>query len=115
MEYKKYMKYFVDVPGEKKSVKEEVVEKLPKVNSIINDIEGSINEEFNLSERVVYDRHAQKPELSSRMVEMVKRQITGMKGYTLSRVYETKGTYRMVFESDEDGCFEITIKEKVRP
>ena len=31
---------------------------------------------------------------------------------TLSRVYETKGSYRMVFESEQDGNFEITIREK---
>ena len=60
----------------------------------------------------MYDRNASKPELSPRMVEMVKRQVKGMNGYTLSRVYETKGTYRMVFESDNDGTFEITIREK---
>jgi hypothetical protein len=46
------------------------------------------------------------------MVEMVKRQVRGMNGYTLSRVYETKGTYRMVFESEGDGTFEITVREK---
>jgi hypothetical protein len=35
-----------------------------------------------------------------------------MEGYKLSRVYETKGCYRMVFESDENGVFEISIREK---
>ena len=43
---------------------------------------------------------------------MVKRQVKGMNGYTLSRVYESKGSYRMVFESEQDGNFEITIREK---
>lgn len=114
MEYKKYMKYLVDIPEEikNKSVENESTVVVPKINSIITDIEENVSKEFNLSERVVYDRNAKKPELSERMVEMVKRQITGMNGYTLSRVYETKGTYRMVFESDGDGCFEITIREK---
>jgi len=114
MEYKKYMKYFVDMPKKDKPITQEIINNVPKVNSVIEDIEGSINEEFNLSERVVYDRHANKPELSTKMVEMVKRQITGMNGYTLSRVYETRGTYRMVFESEGEGCFEITIKEKLK-
>jgi len=81
-------------------------------NNIIREIEDGINKEFNLSERVVYDRYAAKPQVSSKMVEMVKRQIKGMEGYKLARVYETKGSYRMVFESESDGCFEISIKEK---
>ena len=111
MNYKDYIIQMTDViPNDKKVKKESIT--APKVNNIIKDIEDNISEEFNLSERVVYDRYANKPELSPRMVEMVKRQVRGMNGYTLSRVYETKGTYRMVFESDSDGCFEVTIKEK---
>ena len=43
---------------------------------------------------------------------MVKRQIKGMEGYKLTKVYETKGTYRMVFESETDGIFEVSIRER---
>ena len=110
MNYKDYIEQITDIIPKKKKIRESIP--VPKVNNIIKDIEDNISEEFNLSERVVYDRNANKPELSPRMVEMVKRQVRGMNGYTLSRVYETKGTYRMVFESDSDGCFEVTIKEK---
>ena len=115
MNYKDYINQMTDIIPENKKIKKDTKEyapKPPKVNNIIKNIENSVNEEFNLSERVVYDRHAQKPELSPRMVEMVKRQVRGMNGYTLSRVYETKGTYRMVFESEGDGTFEITVREK---
>ena len=97
-------------PPEGDSRGQELEEDTP--NKIIQDIEDGIKEEFNLSERIVYDRHDVKPKVSPRMVEMVKRQIKGMEGYKLSRVYETKGCYRMVFESDENGVFEISIREK---
>ena len=112
MDYKKYIKEITDLFPEDSPAKNTNEIKLPKVNNVIQDIQDSITKEFNLSERVVYDRHAQKPELSPRMVEMVKRQVKGMNGYTLARVYETKGSYRMVFESEQDGNFEITIREK---
>ena len=49
-------------------------------------------------------------------IEIIKRfvlnKIDELDQIQLSRVYETKGSYRMVFESDNDGCFEVTIKEK---
>ena len=114
MDYKDYIGQMTGIIPEDKKIKKKIKEStpVPKVNNIIKDIQDNVNKEFNLSERVVYDRNAQKPELSPKMVEMVKRQVRGMSGYTLSRVYETKGTYRMVFESDNDGCFEVTIKEK---
>ena len=66
---------------------------------------------FSLVERIVYDRNAGKPKASPKMIEMIKRQMRGMQGYKLSRVYETKGSYRMVFESEQEGNFEISIKE----
>jgi len=118
MDYKKAIEQMHDIsedkgkntPQPKENPKDQYVENSP--NQIIQDIENGISEEFNLSERVVYDRHAVKPKVSPRMVEMVKRQIKGMEGYKLSRVYETKGCYRMVFESDVDGIFEISIREK---
>tara|TARA_B100000131_G_scaffold322217_2_gene375438 strand:+ start:126 stop:482 length:357 start_codon:yes stop_codon:yes gene_type:complete len=87
-------------------------QEVDEVNKIIQGIEDSVNEEFNLSERLVYDRHATKPQVSPRMIEMVKRQINGMKGYKLTKVYETKGTYRMVFESETEGVFEVSIRER---
>ena len=96
------------IPPEGNSQGQEVEE----VNKIIQGIEDNITEEFNLSERLVYDRHASKPQVSPRMVEMVKRQIKGMEGYKLTKVYETKGTYRMVFESETDGIFEVSIRER---
>ena len=107
MDYKDYMKQMGEItsPSKKKISK-------PKKNSIIEDIKNNINEEFNLNERIVYDRNAGKPKASSKMVEMIKRQMKGMQGYTLSRVYETRGSYRMVFESEQDGNFDISIKER---
>ena len=118
MDYKNAMKQMYGIDEKKKK---EIPPSPPEGNSqgqdldennIIKEIENSIDKEFNLSERIVYDRYATKPQVSPKMVEMVKRQIKGMEGYKLSRVYETKGSYRMVFESDTDGCFEISIKEK---
>tara|TARA_B100000287_G_C20521072_1_gene737013 strand:+ start:261 stop:599 length:339 start_codon:yes stop_codon:yes gene_type:complete len=111
MDYKDYIKQMGLLPEKEKKVKKESIQK-PKVNSVIQDIEENFSNEFNLSERLVYDRNASKPKVSSRMIEMVKRQIKGMEGYKLSRVYETKGSYRMVFESETEGVFEISIKEK---
>ena len=64
-----------------------------------------------INERIIYDRNSKAIKMSGRMVEMVKRQVGSMKGYKLSRMYETKRSYRLVFESDDDGHFEITVRE----
>ena len=79
-----------------------------KVDALSNNIE--IPEKY-INERVVYDRNSEKVKMSPKMMEMVKRQVRGMKGYKLSRVYETKNSYRPVFESENEGIFEVNIKE----
>jgi hypothetical protein len=63
-----------------------------------------------IMERVIFDRNSQKIKMSNRMLEMIKRQVRNMQEYKLSRVYETKNSYRLVFES-EDGNYEISIRE----
>ena len=107
MDYKDYMQQMVDLP--KKKLKKELVNS--NDNSIIENIKDDIQSEFNLFEILIYDKNASKPKTSPKMIEMIKRQMRGMQGYKLSRVYETKGSYRMVFESDQEGNFEISIRE----
>ena len=101
-------KYNVDKYVDKKVNLYEGVIGFNKVDSLTNGVE--IPEKY-LVERVIYDRSSKKIKMSPRMMEMIKRQVKGMNGYKLSRVYETKSSYRMVFESENDGHFEVSIKE----